>query len=114
MIATNLDRIQIQLLGYLVEVNFQAITRLWRSMSSLRTARRPVCKHACDLELVTRHLVRHGLQRAGVERAGDPVTSVRAPIEERFEMHRRDGAIFLHARLNVHQHRMAAAMTIEN
>ena len=83
-------------------------------MSSLRTARWFVCEHARALELVTRHLVRHGLQRAGVERARDAVTSIRAAIEKRFEMHRRDRAIFLHARLNVHQHRMTTAMTIED
>ena len=114
MITTNLNRIEIQLLGNLVEVNFQRITRLRRSMSSLRTARWFVCEHARALKLVARHLVRHGLQRAGVERAGDTVTSVGAAVEKRFEVHRRDGAIFLHARLNVHQHRMTAAMTIEN
>src|SRR5687767_6433799 len=110
MITTNLNRIETELLGNLVEVNFQTITRLRRSMSSLGTARWFVCEHARALKLVTRHLVRHRLQRAGVERAGDTVTSISTAIEKRFKVHRRDGAIFLHACLNVHQHRMTTAM----
>ena len=112
--AAHRRRIEFQLFGDLVELNFQRVTRLRRSMSALWTARRLVGKRAQALKFVARHVIGDRLQRAGVERAGDAVAAISAAIEKRLEMHSGDRAVFLHAGLDVHQHRMAAAMAIEN
>src|SRR5215831_7485158 len=114
MRASHLSRIKIQLLGNFVEVYFQRISRLRRAVASLWPAGRLVGENPGALEFVARHLVSDRLQRARVEGAGDSVTSIGAAIEKRFEVHGGDGAIFFHPGLNLHQHRMAAAMTIEN
>src|SRR5437762_1588330 len=80
------------------------------SMSSLWPARRFVGKDTHAIEFIPRHFIGDRLQRAGVERAGDAVTSVCTSVEKRFEVHRGNGAIFLHTGLHVHQHRVATAM----
>ena len=85
MLAAHLRRIEFQLFGDLVELNFQRITRLRRSVSALWTTRRFVCKRAQSLKLVTRHVISHRLQRAGVERARDAVTAVSAAVEDTTE-----------------------------
>src|SRR5882724_8015580 len=95
-------------------MNFQRVTRLWCSMSSLWTAWRLVCKSAEPLKLITRHFIGDRLQCAGVERAGHAITAIGAAIKEGLEMHPGYGAVFLDSRLHVHQHWMPAAVTIEN
>src|SRR5438105_11391941 len=95
-------------------MNFQSITRLRRSMSALWTTRRFVREDTRAFKFVARDVVRHSLQSAGVEGAGDSITSVCAAVEERREVHRRDRAVFFHTGLDMHQHRMPAAMTIKN
>src|SRR5437588_1322679 len=114
MLTPHLGRIEIQLLCDLVEVNLKRVTRLRRSVSAFWTAGRLVRKHTCALKFVPGHFISDGLQGAGVERACDSITSIGAAIEKRFEVHRGDRAVFLHTGLDVHEHRMAAAMTIEN
>src|SRR6185436_5460935 len=114
MSTAHCRRIQLQLLGDLVQVNFQSITRLWCPVSSLRTTRRLVGKRAQPLKLITRHVIGDSLQGTGVERAGHPVTAVCPAIKIRLEMHPGDGAVILHSRLNVHQDWMASAVAIED
>src|SRR4030095_6565695 len=97
-----------------MEMNLQGVSRLWRAMSSLRSARWFVCESAQPFEFVTRHVVGHRLQGPGVERARDSIASVGAAIQERFEMHGGDRAVFLHSSLDMHQNRMPATMTVEN
>src|SRR6266566_200980 len=100
MCFTHLCRIKSQLFGDLVELHFQCITRLWRSVPALWSARRFVGEDAQAIEFVTRHFVSHRLQRAGVESTRDSVTPVSAAVEKRFEMHRGDRAVFLHPGFN--------------
>src|SRR5712692_1796717 len=114
MCSAHLCRIETQLFGDLVEMNFQRIARLGRAVPALWSARWLVCENTQSFEFVLRHFVSHRLQRAGVERARDAVTPISAAIKKRFEMHRDDRAVFLHSGLDVHQHRMATTMTIEN
>src|SRR5438067_4221258 len=114
MLTTHFSRIEIQVLRNLVEMNFQRVTRLWRAVPTLRPARRFVREDAHALKLVARQFVGHGLQSTGVEGARYTVTSVCSAIKERFEVHRRDRAVFLHSGLHVHQSRMATTMAIEN
>src|SRR5262249_21246989 len=85
-----------------------------RAVPAFRSARWFISKHAHAFELIAWHFIRDGLQRAGVESAGHTVTSIRTAVQERFEMHRRNRAVFFHAGLDSHQDRMTAAMTIEN
>src|ERR1043166_7843836 len=95
-------------------MKFEGITRLWRTVSPLRTARWLVGENADAFKFVARNFVSNSLQRTGVERAGNAVAPVRPAVQKRFEMHRGDRAVMLHPGLDVHQYRMAAAMTIEN
>src|SRR3989442_768013 len=114
MLTTHFSRIEIQLFSNFVEMNFQRVTRLRRAVATLWPARRFVRKDAHAFELVARHLISNSLECAGVERARYAVTSVRAAVKERFEVHRGNRAVFLHPGLHMHQHGMATAMAIEN
>src|SRR6185436_9850168 len=82
MLAPDLNRIHSQLLGDLVELNFQRVAWLWRAVPALRTTRRLVCESSQSLKLVTRHFIRDGLQRARVERTRDTVAAVRTTVEK--------------------------------
>src|SRR3979409_51280 len=95
-------------------MDLQRITRLRCAMAALGSARRFVGESAQALEFITRHVIRNSLQSSGVERTRDSIAAIGPAIKERFEMHSRDRAVFLHPRLNVHQNGMAATMTIEN
>ena len=103
-----------QRLGDLVELNLLTETALRRAMSALRTAGRFVGEHAASFEVIRRDVIRHGLQRAGVERARDAVRSVGAAVEQRFHVHAGDRAVVLHAGLERHQHRMPSAVAVED
>src|SRR2546425_9729608 len=110
----HLCRIQTQLFGDLVKVNFECVTRLRRAMPALGPAWRFVGEGAQTLEFVTRNIVSDRLQSSGVERARDSIAAIGPAIKKRFEMHRRDRAVFFDSGLNVHQNGMATTMTIEN
>src|ERR1043166_5199247 len=98
MLPAHLGRIELQLFSNLVEMDFERIPRLRRTVPSLWSTGRLICKDAGALEFIARHFVRHRLQRAGVERARDAVAAVRATVEKRFEVNRRDRATFFLAR----------------
>src|SRR5215216_5484093 len=114
MIAADLDRIQSELLGDLVEMNFQRIARLRRAVPAFWTTWSLIRKSAQSLKLVTWHVISHSLQRSAVERAHHPITPVRATIEKRLKVHRSDRAVVLHTGFDFHQHRMPPAVTIKN
>ena len=109
-----IGRIDRERLGDLVELNLLAEAALRRAVAALRPARRLVREDAAAFEVVRRDVIRDGLQRAGVERAGDAVRAVRAAVEQRLHVHAGDRAVQLHAGLEPHQHRMAAAMAVED
>src|SRR5215510_956442 len=96
--------------GDLVELNFLSETRLRCSMSPLWPARRLVGEHTAAAETVPRDVVGNGLQRASVEGARDAVGPVGTAVEQRLQIHPRDGAVVVHTRAEPHQHGMAAAM----
>ncbi len=114
MPASNLNRIERQLFGDLVEVNFERVTRLRCAVPAFWTTWRFVCEGAQPLKLITRHVISDCLQRARVERTRNAVTSVRTTIKIRLKMHSGDRAVVLHTGFDSHQHRMASAMAVKN
>src|SRR5688572_4810193 len=114
MLAPDLDRIESQLLGNLVEMHFQRVARLRRAVSPFWTTRRLVRKRSDSLKLVTRHFIRHRLQRAAVERTRNSVATVCATIKKRLKVHPGDRAVVFHTCPDLHQHGMPAAMTVKN
>ena len=113
-LEAQLRRVELQLLGDLVDVDFEGEARLRRTVAALGTARRLVGEGACALEAVAGNVVGHGLQRARVIGARYAVGAVAASVEQRAEMHARDRAVLLHARLHPHQRRVAAAVAVED
>ena len=109
-----IGRIDRQPLGDLVQLNFLPEAALRRSVSAFGSAGRLVREHAATLKPVRGNLVGHRLERAGVEGARDAVRSIRAPVEQCPHLQPRDGAVVPDPGLEVHQHRMAAAMAIEH
>ena len=83
-------------------------------MSALGSAGRFVREGAAALIAIARNVVRGGLQRAGVERAGNSVRAIRATVDQRLEMHSSNRAVLLDTGFEFHQDRMAAAVTIKN
>src|SRR5262245_61588411 len=114
MLAANLNRIELQLLRNLVDLHFERITRLRRAVPTLWTTRWFICKSSQSLKLVARPVISNSLQRTRVESTRNSVAAVCPAIEIRFKMHRGDRAVVLHACLDLHQHRMAPAMTVKN
>ena len=97
-VQAEIGRIHRQRVRDLVELHFLAEARLWRAVTALGPARRFVRENAAASESVPRDLVRHRLQRTGVEGACCAVRSVRAAVEQRLQIHARDAAIFRNAR----------------
>src|SRR4051812_44185583 len=109
-----LRRIEIQLLGNFVEMNFQRVTRLRRAVTAFGPTRWFIGKDPGALEFISRDLIRDCLQRAGVEGTRHAVAAVCATIEKSLEVHSGNRAVVFHTGLNVHQNGVAATMTIEN
>src|SRR5262249_36059288 len=114
MSLANLDRIDPELLGDLVHLSFNRKPRLGSAVAALWSAGRLVCEHTKSFEFVSRNIVSNRLKRAGVEGACDAVASVSAAIEKGPEVHRGYRAVVLYACLHPHQHRVPAAMAVEN
>ncbi len=104
----------LQELGDLVELYFLAEPRLRRAMTALGTARRFVREHAAAAEAILRDLIRHRLQCACIEGAGHAVRTVGAAIEQRLQIEAGDLAVVGDAGAEAHQHRMPAAMAVED
>ena len=100
--------------GDLVELHLEGEARLRRAVAALGAARRLVGEDARAVEAVRRDLVGHGLERARVVRRGDAVGAVGAAVEQGLEVHRRDRAVLLDAGPHLHQHRVAAAVAVED
>jgi len=114
MFETDLGRIHAELLGELVEVHLEREPRLGGAMAALGTAWRLVREDSCALKPVTWNVIGDRLQRPCVVRAGDSVGPVTAAVEQRLEVHARDGAVFVDARLHPHERGMAPAVTVED
>src|SRR5207245_5003347 len=109
-----LHRVEPDVLGDLFQVQLEGEARLWRAVTALGTARRLVGEHPAALESVRGDVVGHGLQRASIEGRGDAIRPVRAAVERALEVHRGDVSVRRDARADPHQHRMAAAMSVED
>ena len=109
-----LGGVHAELLGDLVELDLLAEARLRRAVAALGSARRLVGEDARRFEAVARQLIGHGLERAGVEGARDAVRTVAAAIDERLQVHAGELAVLGDAGAELHQHRMAAAVHIED
>ena len=110
----HVGRVEAELLGGLVDLALHREARLGRAVPALGPARRLVGEHARALELVDRNLVGDGLQRARIEGGGHPVGAVGAAVEPGAEVHAGDRAVLLEAGLDPHQHRVAAAVDVED
>ena len=102
LLEAQIDGIDAELFGDFVELDFQRKARLRRAVAALRAARRFIREHAHALEFVRRHIVSHGLQRAGVIDGRQAVTAVAAAVEIGFVLHRLDRAVVFHAGLGKH------------
>src|SRR5881296_2970473 len=96
MFEPELGRVHAQLLGDLVDVDFQREARLRRAMASLGTARRLVRERSGALELVTWNVIRDRLQSTRVIGARDAVGAVATAVQQRLEVHGSDRPVFLH------------------
>src|ERR1700754_1432603 len=114
MFASNLDRVELQLLGNLIELDFERIAWLRRAVSAFWATWRFVGERADALKLIARYVISNGLQRAGVERARDTITPISPAVEIRLKVHCGDRAVVLHAGFDFHQHGMPATMAIED
>ncbi len=98
----------------LVEMDFVCKSRLRGAVATLRPARRLVGEGARAVELVSRQFVSRRLQGASVISARDAVTAEATTIEHRLQMMRRQRAVFLETGFQVHLHRVAATVTVED
>src|SRR4029453_3881977 len=114
MTTTDFNGIYVQLLSNLVQVHLECVTRLRRSVATLRSARRLVRECAQALKFVARNVVSHGLQSACVKGAGNTVAAVGSSVEERMKMHCRNRAILFHTCLDLHQNRMTTTVTVKD
>jgi len=114
MSEAHLRRVQLEFVGYLVNLHFESEARLRRAVPALGAARRLVGEGAQALEAIVRHVVSDGLERAGIEGRGDAVGAVCAAVEISLEVHRGDCAVGTHARFDFHQDGMSPAMAVEN
>ena len=112
--APHVGGIEAELLGRLVQLHLEREARLWCAVTALGSARRLVGEDPRALELVDRHLVGHRIDDAGVERRGHAVGAVGAAVEPRLQMAAGDVPRPREARLDPHQHRVAAAMDVEH
>ena len=109
-----LRRVELELLGDLVELHFLAEARLRRAVAALGAAGRLVGEGAAGLELETRQLVGHRRQHAGVEGARRTVRAVAAAVEQRLQVHGGELAVLRDAGAHLHQHRVPAAVLVEH
>jgi hypothetical protein len=112
--APHVGGIEPELLRRLVELTFEGEAGLDRAVAALGPARRLVGEDARALELVHGDLVGHRVDHARVERGGDAVGAVRSAVEPRLEVAAGDVAGLREAGLDPHQHRMPAAMRVED
>ena len=82
--------VEAELLGGLVDLALHGEARLRRAVAALGAARRLVREDAGALELVRGDLVRHRLERAGIERRRHAVGAVGAAVEPGAEVHAGD------------------------
>ncbi len=108
------ERIEPEVRRDLVQLHLERVPRLRRPVTALRAAGRFVRVDADAVELVRRHAVRDRKQRARVVRGRDPVRGIRAAVEPTLEMDRGDLAILRDARLQMHLHRVPAAVGVED
>src|SRR5439155_22150041 len=104
----------LQSLRDLVHLYFLSKAWLDRAVPALWAARRLVREGAATAKAVALHAICSGLQRAGVKRARHAVRSIRAAIDQRLQVHRRDCAVAFYSGLEFHQYRVASAMTVKN
>src|SRR5262245_53744784 len=114
MFLAHLRRIEAEVFGYLIELDFERNTRLWCSMPALRPTRRLIGNGAHPAESIVRNQVGDRLQRAGIEGRRDSITAVRSAVEERLKVHGSDCAVSFHSGLDLHEHRMTPSMAIED
>jgi len=114
MLEPELGGIEPQALGDLVDVHLEREARLRRAVAALGPAGRFVGERPSALELVARHVIGDGLERARVVGARHPVGAISAAVEQRAEVHRGDRAVLGHAGSHPHERGMTAAVAVED
>src|SRR6267378_5001070 len=89
-----LDRVDAELFGDLVEVRLQCKARLRGAVAALGAAGRLVGEKADAFEPVSRNRIGGRLQCTGVIGAGNPIAPVSAAVEKTLELHGGDAAVF--------------------
>ena len=102
------------MVGGLVQMHLECEPGLRRPVPPLRTARRLVCKSPGPFEPVIRDPVGRRLQGARIVRARHAIAAESTAVQGRAQMLRGHGAILRETGLQVHQHRVAAAMAVED
>ena len=95
-------------------MDFERKPRLRRAVATLRTAGRLVGEEAHAFEAVSGDGVRRSLQGTRVVRARDAVAAVAATIEEALKLQGGNPTVACEPSLDLHQHRVAAAVRIED
>ena len=113
-VEAQIGRIQPELFGDLVELDFLAEARLGRAVAALGTAGGLVRKHPAGLELEARQFISERRQHAGVERARRSVGTVAAAVEQSLQVHGGQLALLAHAGAEFHQYRVPAAVQVEH
>ena len=114
MLFAYFRRIESQVIGDLVHLDFLRPSRLGSAVAALRTAGCLVGEDSNGFEAVVRQCVGRGLKDARVKGARHTVAAVGPAIQYRAMMHGGNGSILFVSRLRRHQNRMPAAMTIKD
>src|SRR5439155_25494365 len=114
VLAAQLEHRDPQPLGDGVEMALERETRLRCPVPTLRAAGWLVGQHPHALPPISRQRVADRLERPGVVQGGGAVAGVRAAIQVALEIHGLNPAVARPAGLDPHQHRVAAAMAVED
>ena len=95
-------------------MGLQGKAGLRRPVPSLGSAGWLVGEEAHRLESIARDRVRRRLEGAGVIGAGHAVATVAAAVEVALKLHGGDAAVLCETGADLHQHRVAAAVRVEN
>ena len=114
LLQPQVGRIPAQCRRDLVELHLLREPRLRGTVPPLGATGWLVGEGAARPEPVARHVVRDGLQLAGIQRRGRPVAAVTPAVQQRFQVHRHDRAVLFDPGLEPHQHRMPPAVRVED
>src|SRR5437016_394157 len=114
MMFAHFCRIESQLIGDLVHLDFLSPSGLGSAMPALGTAGCLVGKDSNGFETIVRQCVGRGLKDARIKSTRHTMSTVRSAVEYRPMMHGSNGSILFVSNFGRHQNGMTAAMTIKD